>query len=133
MPGGFLRGMPKLSARVQSAADASGIFKLQDCEPDVLHVWGKKRFVESYINAEKADKFLLPEGDLKNLIADAAEAKALSPGDAFSIGRERGLTYAQRIKDLEMPPSRKRLWSSPEERGAAYMSLKKINQSKDRS
>jgi hypothetical protein len=123
MPGGFLRGMPKLSDRVQRAADASGVFKLQDCEPDVLHVWGKKRFVESYVNSEKADKFLLPEGELKNLIAGVAEAKTLPAGDQFSISRERGLDYARRIKGLKIPSSHKRLWSSPEEREAAYKAL----------
>lgn len=84
MPGGFLGGMPRLSARVQRAADASGVFKLQDCAPEVLHVWGKKRFIESYINAAKIDQSLLPDGELKNLIAQVAETKALPTTDVFT-------------------------------------------------
>ena len=61
MPGGFYRGMPKLSERVDRAARASGIFRLQDCEPDQIHVWARKRFIESYLAwAElEQDQFLL--------------------------------------------------------------------------
>jgi type III secretion system FlhB-like substrate exporter len=49
-----------------------------------LHAWGKKRFIESYLAWEEIEEnqLLLPDGDLKNLLAGVAAAKALPPSIA---------------------------------------------------
>jgi hypothetical protein len=113
MPGGFSRGMPKLAERVDRAVRASGVFKLQDCEPEALHVWAKKRFIESYLAwaeleqeqfiesylawAElEQEQFLLPDGELKDLLAGVAETKALPESVSFTNLHARGLAYEQR-------------------------------------
>ena len=63
--------------------------------------WAKKRFIESdlaWVELEQ-DQFLLPDGELKNLLAGIAETKALPPA---SVGwnelRSRGLEYAKTLK-----------------------------------
>lgn len=102
MPGGFSRGMPKLSERVQQAARAAGVFR--DFESvEALHTWAKKRFVESFIAYGECeqDKFLLPDGEIKNLLAGAAQAKALpAPRVSFEDLHKRGLQYAEECKAL---------------------------------
>jgi hypothetical protein len=101
MPGGFSSAMPKLSERVQRAARASGVFKLIDCEPEDLHVWAKKKFIESYIAWEQLeqDQFLLPDGEVKNLLAGVAQAKALPSAEvSFEQLHARGLAYSEELK-----------------------------------
>jgi hypothetical protein len=105
MPGGFSRGMPKLSERVQSAARAAGVFR-EVSNPDQLHVWGKKIFIESFIayGELEQDRFLLPDGEMKNLLAGLAETKALPPASVeWSELRARGLEYG---KTLNAPSER---------------------------
>jgi len=102
MPGGFSRGMPKLAERVDRAVRASGVFKLQDCEPEALHVWAKKRFIESYLAwAElEQEQFLLPDGELKDLLAGVAETKALpAPEVCFEDLHKHGLRYSEQIRE----------------------------------
>lgn len=133
MPGGFSRSMPTLSERVQRAANASEVFKLQDCGPEALHVWGKKRFIDSYTNFDKIEQFLLPEGEVKNLLAAVAQTKVLPPISVpFRVLHERGLKHAEQLKKSE--PARKgfsqvarlaNLWESEEEREEAYRALGK--------
>ena len=99
MPGGFVRGMPRLDERTQQAVRAAGVFRDHD-SVEALHVLAKKRFVESFIawgELEK-DEFLLPEGEVKNLLADVAQAKALPAPETYETMRARGLAYAQRLK-----------------------------------
>ena len=57
---------------------AGGLDWIRDCPADELQ-WAKKRFVESYEQwtALGKNKFLLPDGEIKNLLADAAQMKAL--------------------------------------------------------
>lgn len=68
----------QLSERVQRAARASGVFQ-EVSDLDQLHVWAKKRFVDSYLAWEEIEEnqFLLPDGELKALLTDLGEAKAL--------------------------------------------------------
>ncbi len=78
MPGGFSRGMP-------------------------LHTWAKKRFVESFIafGELERDGFLLPDGEIKNLLAEFSETKALpAPQVCFEDLHKRGLQYAEECKVL---------------------------------
>jgi hypothetical protein len=60
--------LESLPERVRRAARASGVFQ-EVSDPDQLHVWAKKRFIESYLAWEEIEesKFLLPNG--KNFIA----------------------------------------------------------------
>jgi hypothetical protein len=102
MPGGFSRGMPYLSEHVQAACRAAGVFR-EVSEPAELHVWSKKRFIESYLAWEeiKQDQYLLPDGELKSLLADFAATKALPPASAvWSQLHARGLEYAKKQSDL---------------------------------
>ncbi len=102
LEGGFSRGMPKLSERVQQAARASGVFR--DFESvDGLYVWAKKRFVESFVayGELEQDGFLLPDGEIKDLLAEFSQAKALpAPQYYFEDLHLRGLEYAERTKGL---------------------------------
>ena len=77
-PGGFWSGMPKLSERVQAACRDAGVFR--DFETvEQLHTWAKKRFIEAYLAWEmlEQNQFLLPDGQLKNLLSDLAKTKAI--------------------------------------------------------
>jgi hypothetical protein len=103
LPSGFSRGMPNLPGRVDRAARASGIFNLQDCEPEDIHVWAKKRFIESYIawTELEQDQFLLPDGEVKNLLASVAETKKLpSSGDAYEVARAAGEKHRDEVSAL---------------------------------
>jgi len=77
-PRHLARAVAALPERVQRAARAAGVFQ-EVSDSDQLHVWGKKRFIESYLAWEEIEEnqFLLPDGDLKNLLAGLAAAKAL--------------------------------------------------------
>jgi hypothetical protein len=100
MPGGFSRGMPALDERTRQAARASGVFRDHD-SLEALHVWAKKKFIESFIawGELKQDEFLLHDGELRHLIADAAH-KFLPPSAIYPEGRARGLVYSEELKTL---------------------------------
>jgi hypothetical protein len=105
IPGPLDRAVARLSERVRQAARASGVFR--DYETvDSLHVSAKKRFVESFIayGELEQDKFLLPDGEIKKLLAGVAETKALPPSSVeWSELHARGLEYA---KTLNAPSER---------------------------
>jgi len=101
MPGGFSRGMPRLSPRVAQAARAAGVWR-DFPTTEALHVWAKKRFVESFIawGETQQDKMLLPDGEIKNLLAEYAETKALpAPEVCFEDLHKHGLKYAEQISE----------------------------------
>ena len=87
-PGGLSSQAPRLSGRFASACRASGVLR-EVSDPDDLHKWGKKRFLESYIawTTLEKDSYLLPDGAIKNLLEKAALEKAMpqieyrGPGD----------------------------------------------------
>lgn len=58
---------------------AGGLDWIRDCPLDDLQ-WAKKRFIEAYVTWKALEKnqFLLPEGEVKNLIA--SHAQRLLPG-----------------------------------------------------
>jgi hypothetical protein len=105
MRGGFSRGMPTLSERVQQAARAAGVFG--DFESvEALHVWGKKRFVESFITYSELeqDEFLLPDGEIKNLLSGFAQTKMLpSTSQDWSECRTRGEAYRTQLATQGIP------------------------------
>jgi hypothetical protein len=103
IPGPFNRAIARLSERVSQAARAAGVFREFE-SVEALHTWAKKRFVESFIayGELQQDRFLLPDGEVKNLLAGAAQAKALpAPDMDFHALHERGLRYAQQNKLLD--------------------------------
>jgi hypothetical protein len=118
-PGGFYGGAPQLSERVQSAARAAGIFReftAEEFENGALHTWAKKKFVESYLawEALERDQYLLPDGEIKNLLADAAQAKALPTSQvSFEELHERGLRYAPQTAAPPAKPERKPVFVRP--------------------
>jgi len=103
IPGPFNRAIARLSERVRQAARAAGEFR--DFESvEALHTWAKKRFVESFIayGELEQNRFLIPDGEIKNLFAGAARAKALpAPEVDFHALHERGLRYAEQNKLLD--------------------------------
>jgi hypothetical protein len=100
MPGGFSSGMPELSPRIDRAARAAGVFRDHETV-EALHVWAKKKFIESFTRwgELEQDKFLLPDGEIKNLLTGAAQLKALpAASDNWPELHTRGLTYGEKTK-----------------------------------
>lgn len=86
-PGGLTSDAPQLSGRFAAACRASGV--LRDVrDPDDLHKWGKKRFLESYIAWTTLEKesYLLPEGEVKKLITEFMESKKSTPQIEYHPG-----------------------------------------------
>ena len=80
---------PKLSERTRRAINAAGgLAYLSECVGDDL-VFARKRFVESYLRWDelKQNEYLLPDGEIKKLLAEAAEN--LSVGRALVTTRNR--------------------------------------------
>jgi hypothetical protein len=138
IPGPFDRAVANLSERVRQAARAAGVwrdFTSEEFKKGALHTWVKKRFVESFIayGELEQDRFLLPDGEIKNLLAAAAQTKALpSINVPFQVLHERGLKHAEHLKKSD--PARRgfsqvarlsNLWKSEEERAEAYRALQK--------
>jgi hypothetical protein len=82
IPGPFNRAISRLSDRIRQAARAAGVFRNftgAEFEQGGLHTWGKKRFVESFLRYGelRQDQYLLPEGDVKELLFGFAQSKTL--------------------------------------------------------
>jgi hypothetical protein len=76
-PGQVSKDASVLSQRMHNAIRASGV--LTDVtDPDQLHVWGKKQFIESYLNWEilELNQHLLPDGPVKDAITQTARVMA---------------------------------------------------------
>ena len=103
IPGPFDRALAKLSDRVRQAARAAGVFRdftAAEYENGALHTWAKKRFIKSFIayGELEQDRFLLPDGEIKKLLAGVAETKALPPASGkWSELHARGLEYAKTL------------------------------------
>ena len=98
LPGPFSRIFSALSERIQSACRAAGVFReftSAEFEKGALHTWAKKRFMESFLAWEQ-DEFLLTNGEIKNLLREFSETKALpAPQVDFKDLHKRGLEYAE--------------------------------------
>jgi hypothetical protein len=84
IPGPLHRALAGLSERVRQAARAAGVFReftAAEFENGALHTWAKKRFVESFIayGQIEQDKFLLPDGEIKQLLNGAAQKLLPAP------------------------------------------------------
>ncbi len=113
MAGGFSRGMPALSPRIERAARAAGVFRDHETL-EALHVWAKKQFLESFARWDEAGESqnLLPDEEIKNLLAEVAQAKMLPapPSLDWSECGARGEVYRSKLA-TQGPPN-----LSPEER-----------------
>ena len=82
-------GRPQLNEQIDRAARAAGgLGYLRECSTDAL-VWAKKEFLAAYQRFDELDEsqFLLPDGEMKNLIAAVAETKSV--GRVLEAPRER--------------------------------------------
>jgi hypothetical protein len=100
IPGPLDRAVARLSERVRQAARASGVFRDHETV-DSLQVWAKKRFAESFISYGELeqDRFLLPDGEIKNLLMQCPQTNALpAPSVDWGDLRKHGLDYAESVK-----------------------------------
>jgi len=94
------RHLAQLPERVQQAARAAGVWR-DFPTTEALHVWAKKQFTESFIGWSEAEQFLLPDGEIKNLLREFSETKALpAPQVDFKDLHKRGQEYAETHKLL---------------------------------
>ena len=102
IPGPFDRALAALPERIRQCARASGVFRDVESADD-LHVWAKKRFLESFTayGEREQDAFLLPDGEIKNLLADFSAAKAL-PAPTVHVAdlHARGIEYGKELRVL---------------------------------
>jgi hypothetical protein len=102
IPGPFDRALAALPERIRQAARASGVFRDVESADD-LHVWAKKRFLESFTayGEREQDAFLLPDGEIKNLLADFSTTKAL-PAPIVRVAdlHTRGVEYGKKLRVL---------------------------------
>lgn len=102
IPGPFDRAMAALPERIRQAARASGVFR-DVASADDLHVWAKKRFLESFTayGEREQDAFLLPDGEIKNMLADFSARKALpAPAVCETDPHARGVEYGKKLRVL---------------------------------
>lgn len=110
IPGPFDRAVAKLPDRIKQAARASGVFRDHE-SVEALHVWAKKKFIESFIayGELQQDQYLLPDGEIKTMLAEFAQAKALpAPKHNFAELHKRGLEYAEKLRNEAQQPDLKR-------------------------
>lgn len=77
IPAPLHRALAALPERVRQAARASGVFRdftEYEYAHGALHTWAKKQFLESFAayGEREQDAFLLPDGEIKNLLTEAA-------------------------------------------------------------
>jgi hypothetical protein len=73
----------RIRERTQRAINAAGgLAYIADCEPEAKQ-WARKRFLEAYVRyAElQQEQYLLPDGEVKNLLAGLAQTKALEAAE----------------------------------------------------
>jgi hypothetical protein len=71
-----------------------------DCDLESKQ-WARKRFIEAYIRYGELqqEQFLLPDGELKNLLADVAQTKALPVSVVtFEELHKRGMAYSKETR-----------------------------------
>ena len=68
------RALSKLPEQVRRAALAAGVFREHETS-ESLHVWCKRRFIESFLawDERKQNELLLPSGEMRDLIEKSAQ------------------------------------------------------------
>jgi len=93
---------------------AAGVLQDYD-DADQLHVWCKKRFIEyflAYSEMEQEGKFLLPEGELRDMLESISQPKALPAARIdFDELHKRGLEYTEKLKQSESQPPAERAFT----------------------
>ena len=105
MPQALLRCLGQLSERDRHAARAAGVFREFESVGG-LHIWAKKRFVESFTayGELEGDQFLLPNGHIKNLLTDLGQANPLpSSSRNWDECRLAGESYRARVATQGFP------------------------------
>jgi hypothetical protein len=100
LPQGLTRALRGIPERVRRAARAAGIFQ-EHASVEALHVWAKKTFVESFLRWDDVaeNERLLPDGEIKELLAGVYSAKALpAPPSDFRELHTRGLEYSVSLR-----------------------------------
>jgi hypothetical protein len=118
IPSGLCCRLALLPDRVRHAARVAGVFRNFETE-DGLHVWAKKRFIESFVDYGELqrDQFPLPDGDIKNVLVNIAQKKALpAASEDWDELRHRGEAYTAKRKTTSETPG-KFLMSTPEVSG----------------
>jgi hypothetical protein len=98
----------QLPERVRQAARAADVFREFEAV-EGLHVWAKEHFAESFIGYGELeqDKFLLPDGEIKNLLTGLAQAKALpAPRIEWQELRGRGEAYRAEMTTPKKTPAK---------------------------
>jgi len=92
---------PRISEHTRRAINAAGgLDFLRDCDRESLQ-WARKRFIEAYVRYTELqqDQYLLPAGELKTLLAEFSETKALPASEVcFEELHKHGLEYAEELK-----------------------------------
>jgi len=99
--------LSRLPERIRHAVRAANIFREfteSEFESGALHAWAKKRFVESFTayGELERDEFLLPDGEIKNLLAGCADLKALPasrPAELPKLPAEERLRVADELAE----------------------------------
>ena len=79
LPGQRASYAPKLPERIEQSMHTAGVCVDYE-DSDQLHVWCKKRFIEHFLawtEMEKEGKFLLPQGELREMIFALGQTKTL--------------------------------------------------------
>jgi hypothetical protein len=79
LPGQCPSYAPKLPDRIEQSMRAAGVCVDYE-DSDQLHVWAKKKFIEYFLawtEMEKEGKFLLPQGEIREMLTSLGQAKAL--------------------------------------------------------
>lgn len=78
---------PPIKERTRRAISAAGgLNYMRDCDNESLQ-WSRKRFIEAYVRFDELqqDEYLLPPGEVRDLLAVAAETKALPESVSFNV------------------------------------------------
>jgi hypothetical protein len=105
LPGQCPSYAPKLPDRITQSMRAAGVCVDYE-DPDQLNIWARKRFIEYFLawtEMEKDGKFLLPQGELREMLTELSQTKALSAAPInFNELHGRGLEYSDRL-NLSVP------------------------------
>jgi hypothetical protein len=116
LPGGRASHYRPLPERIQASIRVAGVLQDYD-DPDQLHVWCKKKFIEYYLQygeMEREGKFLIAQGELREALAAISETKVLPPaGPSFDELHRRGLEYSARVRESESKPPTKWAFTLP--------------------
>ena len=93
------KNAPRITERTRRAINAAGgLAYLADCARESLQ-WARKRFIEAYIRYGELqqDEYLLPAGEVRDLLEACAKQKQLPGPDVYETSRAIGESYRERL------------------------------------